>query len=73
MTTYTNTASNSYDESLRAFMLSLYNHTAAGLGISGVVAYLTYASGLMTAMGPSDVAVYLCSAWHDLVLDVCRT
>jgi FtsH-binding integral membrane protein len=52
MTTYTNTASNSYDESLRAFMLSLYNHTAAGLGISGVVAYLTYASGLMTAMGP---------------------
>jgi FtsH-binding integral membrane protein len=33
-------------------MLSLYNHTAAGLGISGVVAYLTYASGLMTAMGP---------------------
>ena len=41
-----------YDEALRTFMLALYNYTAAGLAISGVVAYLTYASGAMTAMGP---------------------
>jgi len=41
-----------YDEALRTFMLSLYNYTAAGLAISGAVAYFTFASGLMTAMGP---------------------
>lgn len=41
-----------YDEYLRQFMLALYNYTALGLGITGVVAYLTYASGLMFAMGP---------------------
>lgn len=41
-----------YDEALRTFMLSLYNYTAAGIGISGVTAYLTYASGAMAAMGP---------------------
>jgi FtsH-binding integral membrane protein len=40
-----------YDEYLRQFMLALYNYTALGLGITGVVAYLTYASGLMFAMG----------------------
>jgi uncharacterized protein len=40
-----------YDEALRNFMLSLYNYTAAGLAISGAVAYLTYASGLMASMG----------------------
>lgn len=41
-----------YDESLRSFMLALYNYTAIGLAISGAVAYFTYASGLMAAMGP---------------------
>jgi len=41
-----------YDEALRTFMLALYNYTAAGLAVSGVVAYLTYASGAMAAMGP---------------------
>ncbi len=41
-----------YDEYLRQFMLALYNYTALGLGITGVVAYLTYASGLMFTMGP---------------------
>lgn len=40
-----------YDEALRSFMLALYNYTAIGLAISGAVAYLTYASGLMYAMG----------------------
>lgn len=41
-----------YDEALRTFMLALYNYTAIGLAITGVVAYFTYASGLMFAMGP---------------------
>lgn len=41
-----------YDEGLRQFMLNMYNHTAAGLAVSGLVAYITYASGLMYAMGP---------------------
>jgi hypothetical protein len=40
-----------YDEYLRQFMLALYNYTALGLGITGVVAYLTYATGIMAAMG----------------------
>lgn len=40
-----------YDEALRTFMLALYNYTALGIGISGVTAYLTYASGAMAAMG----------------------
>jgi uncharacterized protein len=41
-----------YNEALRSFMLALYNYTAIGLAISGVVAYITYASGAMLAMGP---------------------
>ena len=45
-------ARTAYDEYLRKFMLALYNYTAVGLGITGIVAYLTYATGLMYAMGP---------------------
>jgi FtsH-binding integral membrane protein len=41
-----------YDEALRTFMVALYNYTAIGLAITGIVAYLTFASGLMLAMGP---------------------
>lgn len=40
-----------YDEALRTFMLYLYNYTAIGLAISGLTAYITYASGLTAAMG----------------------
>lgn len=50
MSTITETRTQ-YDEYLRQFMLAIYNYTAIGLGISGVVAYLTYASGAMAAMG----------------------
>jgi FtsH-binding integral membrane protein len=50
MTTLTE-ARSGYDEYLRQFMLALYNYTALGIGISGVTAYLTYASGAMAAMG----------------------
>ena len=39
-----------YDEGLREFMLNMYNHTAAGLAVSGVVAWLTYSTGLLFAM-----------------------
>lgn len=48
----TTTVNYGYDSALRSFMLYLYNYTAIGLGISGLVAYFTYASGLMLAMGP---------------------
>lgn len=41
-----------YDEYLRSFMLAIYNYTAGGLAVSGVVAWLTYATGAMSAMGP---------------------
>jgi uncharacterized protein len=41
-----------YDEALRTFMLALYNYTAIGLAITGAVAYFTYITGLMFAMGP---------------------
>ena len=40
-----------YDEGLRNFMLNMYNHTAAGLGVSGIVAWLTYSTGALYAMG----------------------
>lgn len=45
-------ARKSYDEYLRMFMLALYNYTAMGIGISGITAYLTYATGAIYAMGP---------------------
>lgn len=51
MSTITETRT-AYDNYLRQFMLALYNYTALGLGITGVVAYFTYATGLMYAMGP---------------------
>ncbi len=44
-------ARTAYDEGLRNFMLNMYNHTAAGLGGSGVVAWLTYSTGALYAMG----------------------
>ena len=40
-----------YDEGLRNFMLNMYNHTAAGLGVSGVIAWLTYSTGALYSMG----------------------
>ena len=44
-------ARTAYDEGLRNFMLNMYNHTATGLGVSGVVAWLTYSTGALYAMG----------------------
>ena len=44
-------ARTAYDEGLRNFMLNMYNHTAAGLGVSGVIAWLTYSTGALYAMG----------------------
>jgi len=39
-----------YDEGLREFMLNMYNHTAAGLAVSGIVAWFVYSTGLLFAM-----------------------
>jgi len=39
-----------YDEGLREFMLNMYNHTAAGLAVSGIVAWLVYSTGMLAAM-----------------------
>lgn len=54
MNTLNNSLYNSatYDAALRRFMLNLYNYAAGGIAVSGVTAYLTYASGLMLALGP---------------------
>ena len=71
-----------YDEYLRKFMLALYNYTAVGLAISGVVAYLTYATGLMYAMGPLmwlfvfaplGMIFYYGSASRNWTFESCRT
>ena len=40
-----------FDAGLRQLMLTMYNHTASGLAVSGAVAWLTYSSGLLYAMG----------------------
>ena len=40
MNTKANIQTNTIDESLRQYMLKVYNYMAAGIGISGVVAYL---------------------------------
>lgn len=45
-----------YDQGLRNFMLNMYNHTAAGLALSGIVAYLTYASGLIYTLMTGPLA-----------------
>jgi FtsH-binding integral membrane protein len=39
-----------YDLGLREFMLNMYNHTAAGLAVSGIVAWLVYKTGMLFAM-----------------------
>ena len=45
------TSNREIDEGLRQLMLTMYNHTASGLAVSGAVAWLTYSSGLLYAMG----------------------
>ena len=40
-----------FDQGLRQLMLTMYINTASGLEVSGAVAWLTYSSGLMYAMG----------------------
>ena len=43
--------SKDYDLGHRQFMLNMYNHTAAGLAVSGIVAWLVYSTGMLFAMG----------------------
>ena len=45
------TSNREIDEGLRKLLLTMYNHTASGLAVSGAVAWLTYSSGLLYAMG----------------------
>ena len=40
-----------FDQGLRQLMLTMYNHTASGLAVSGAVAWLTYSTGLLFSMG----------------------
>lgn len=40
----------SYDKGLRNFMLNMYNHTAAGLALSGFVAYVIYSTGMIATL-----------------------
>jgi FtsH-binding integral membrane protein len=44
------TVTTTYDEGLRNFMINMYNHTAAGLAVSGVVAYLVYSTGMISTL-----------------------
>ena len=45
-----------YDEGLRKFMLNMFNHTAMGLAVSGVVAYFVYATGLVYSLMSGPLA-----------------
>src|SRR5210317_425502 len=44
------TSTQTVDQGLRNFLMNMYNHTAAGLAVSGIVAWLTYSTGLLFAM-----------------------
>jgi len=64
----TRTISSSYDQGLRQFMLNMYNHTAAGLAVSGVVAYFVYASGLVTTLMTSGLGLLFIFAPLGMIL-----
>ena len=40
------------DEGLRAYMLRVYNYMAAGVFLTGVVAYLTFSAAVVERVGP---------------------
>ena len=40
------------DEGLRAYMLRVYNYMAAGIALTGVVAYLTFSAAVVERVGP---------------------
>lgn len=47
------------DEGLRNFFLSMYNHTAGGLGVSALVAYLVYSTGFYSAIFSGGLFMWL--------------
>ena len=59
-----------YDEGLRKFMLNMFNPTAVGLAVSGIVAYLTYASGLIYPLmaGPLAWIVHVSTIRNDFLV-----
>ena len=50
------TYTSNYDEGLRKFMINMYNHTASGLALSGIVAYLVYYTGLINTLMAGGLA-----------------
>ncbi len=50
------TSSYGYDEGLRKFMLNMFQHTSLGLALSGIIAYFTYASGLIYTLMSGPLA-----------------
>lgn len=49
-TTQTGAPAQAIDEGLRAYMLSVYNYMAGGLGLTGLVAYFAASSGLYVSI-----------------------
>lgn len=45
-----------FDEGLRNFMLNMFNHTAMGLALSGIIAYFVYATGLVYTLMSGPLA-----------------
>ena len=56
-----------YDLGLRQFMINMYNHTAAGLALSGAVAWFVYSSGLLYQMAGAMLLFAFGSRYDPLV------
>lgn len=57
-----------YDQGLREFMINMYNHTATGLALSGVVAYFTYYFGLYQMLFSSGLGLFFIFAPLGMIL-----
>jgi FtsH-binding integral membrane protein len=58
----------SYDEGLRNFMLNMYNHTSAGLALSGLIAYFVYATGLISTLMTGPLGLFFIFAPLGMIL-----
>ena len=56
-----------YDLGLREFMLNMYNPTAAGLAVSGIVAWLVYKTGMLLQW-LGHIGYLLCSFRDDTMV-----
>jgi uncharacterized protein len=64
----TSYATSTYDEGLRNFMINMYNHTAAGLAISGLISYLVYSTGLIATLMTGPFAWFFIFAPLGMIL-----